>query len=93
MLEVEHGHALFLMSVVVNFDGNVRYFADFEFSAIYRGFYLALNSIITTFINAHFAVVLIWRKESKSKGAEKNTSPNVARLQYSVRAFRCTCLR
>ena len=92
MLEVEHGHVLFfLMSVVVNFDGSVRYFADFEFSSIYCGFYLALNLIIPTFINARFAMVFIWRKESKSKGAEKNTSPNVTRLQYSVRAFRCTC--
>ena len=87
MLEVEHGHALFFFMSVV---GNVRYFADLN-CLLFSGFYLALNSIIPTFIKAHFAVVLIWRKESKSKGAEKNTSPNVTRLQYSVRAFRCTC--
>ena len=60
-----------MLCSVVNFDGSVRYFADFEFSAIYRGFYLALNSIITTFINAHFAVVLIWRKESDPKALKR----------------------
>ena len=32
-------------------------------------------------INAHLAVYLIWPRDSTPKGAKKNTSPNVIRLQ------------
>ena len=40
--------------------------------------------LIQTFINVHLAVYLIWRNDSTAKGAKKNTSPNVMRLQYIV---------
>ena len=46
-----------------------------------------LYSLIQTFVNAHLAVYLIWLRESIAKGAKKNTSPNVIRLQYSASVF------
>ena len=42
---------------------------------------------IQTFINAHLAVYLIWRRNSTVKGAKKDTLPNVIRLQYSIWFF------
>ena len=38
-----------------------------------------LYPLIHTFINAHLAVYLIWRKDSTNKGSKKNTPPNVIR--------------
>ena len=43
-----------------------------------------LYSSIQTFINAHLAVYLIWRRDSTAKDAKKNTSPNVICLQYCM---------
>ena len=40
--------------------------------------------LMQTFINAHLAVYLIWRRDSAAKGAKKNSSPNVIRLQYLI---------
>ena len=39
--------------------------------------------LIEVFINGHLAMYLIWRRDSTAKGAKKNTSPNVMRLQYT----------
>ena len=64
----------------------VQYLAEFEFLAIWREFELAFhsNQLDYTFINAHFAMYLIWRMDTTAKGAKKNTSPNVTHLQYML---------
>ena len=56
-----------------------------RFSAIYREFDLVVDlcPFIETFVNAHLAVYLIWQRDSTAKGAKKNISPNVIRLQYT----------
>ena len=41
-----------------------------------------LYLLIQTFINAHLAVYLTWRSDLTAKGARKNTSPKVIRLQF-----------
>ena len=55
----------------------------FRFSSIWRRFDLLVDlyPLIHTLIKAHLAVQLIWRRHSIAKGANKNTSPNVIRLQ------------
>ena len=42
-----------------------------------------------TFIYAHLAVYLNWRRYSTAKGAKKNTSPNVICLQYLTLSNGC----
>ena len=81
-------NALFLASLKfggVFFWGGVLIFFIFcfWFSVISRGFDLVVDLylLIKTFIHAHFAVYLNWRRDSTAKGATKNTSLNAIRLQ------------
>ena len=79
-------NALFLASLKfggVFFWGGVLIFYFFLFSVISRGFDLVVDLylLIKTFIHAHFAVYLNWRRDSTAKGATKNTSLNAIRLQ------------
>ena len=61
--------------------------AFFRFSAIKRRFDLLvdLNPLFQTFINAHLAMLLSWRRDSSALGAKQNTLPNVhvISLQYA----------
>ena len=63
---------------------NILYITcDFPLITVF--FYMAFefSLLIHTFINIQLAMNLIWRRNTTTKGAKNNTSPNVIRLPYN----------